>query len=864
MKKLFLFALLVSVPVFPAILVSRVNGNMMTVGTWQVAETGAGSQQLTINTAQDTAIAYSDSTAFTCTILDNITGLLVHGLQKTVTGTVTVGLSDDNGATHAREVTVNATDLPTSRSWIFFTFGSSLACDGVAHYKVGIVASDAGNATFYTDGTAGNWGHVLATDAAPGAVAAADILYVVGDHTGAGVVNTYTVTMNDIASTDFGAITVGDRGVFSSGLVAATAYTLKISGDLTVWGSGTLNFGAAGFSMPASSSLDVLFDSTVNVEFGLIVKDGGIWNADGNHIAFDRTFLDANAAVNDVTLTTADSTGWKSGDLIVVAATIRPNPRTSEQGDLNGDAAGTTLTVHGFAGVGGGLAFAHDGIAPLRGEIVNLSRNVKIHGVDGTHGCYILLDNTATVVVKYTEVYYCGSNTAPKYGFAMRTTTGSANIQYTSIHDGSTDSWGFYVIVGAGVNNFTLAYDMVWKPQQSGVIVDAAITDSNWSISNTIVIYGPRYCFELNGANGTLDHLTAIDSGNAGFYMNHSAVVTMTNLISHSNAQQGIFWNNGRSGSSITTGAIWRNNSYGWMSNARLSGHTYTSLVMFGNSSANFYNTLGVFDFTFIGLVSNGDTTFATGAGINNGSDLVNLRLVNCDFSTVAGIKTAHNANQDIALTGYYVSILSSYSLFGAGLPTAPAFAGTTSGSYLGLSNYNQVAGDHRMLRQNGTTTVDTVTFKVTPAEHTVPNITYAGDRYRSAPKVAGIKNGDTVALGVWVYKSALYNGAQPRLIVRANGGIGISLDAVLDTFAGGLGVWEQLIGNVTAAGDDGVLEAYVDFTGTAGYVTVDSWTAAGSSDQSGQAYWLYGIPGPGVTPIGAFGGGGSSSGAVH
>ena len=79
----------------------------------------------------------------------------------TSSGTVSVALSDDGGVTATREVTVNATDLPTSAGWVFFKFASTLTLDGGVDYKVGVKSSVAANATFYRDATAGNWARYL-------------------------------------------------------------------------------------------------------------------------------------------------------------------------------------------------------------------------------------------------------------------------------------------------------------------------------------------------------------------------------------------------------------------------------------------------------------------------------------------------------------------------------------------------------------------------------------------------------------------------------------------------------------------------------------------------------------------------------
>lgn len=85
----------------------------------------------------------------------------------------------------------------------------------------------------------------------------------------------------------------------------------------------------------------------------------------------------------------------------------------------------------------------------------------------------------------------------------------------------------------------------------------------------------------------------------------------------------------------------------------------------------------------------------------------------------------------------------------------------------------------------------------------------------------------------VWVRKSvsgdgAAYNGNQPRLIMKANAGIGIADDVVLFTASASAGTWDILFGRTAAATSDGVVDIVVDCDGTAGWVNVDDWIIVG------------------------------------
>jgi hypothetical protein len=201
-RKLLIAALLVC-QAYGANVIAKADGNLTTNTTWGLVEAGTSAVQITKSSSTNTTTSYVYSAAFTCTNTAVVDGVMVHVKQATTTGTVSVTLSEDNGVTATREVTINATDLPTTQTWAFFKFGSTLTCDGGADYKVGIKGSSAGNATFYRDGTAGNWARLLRTTADQTPIAA-DNFYIAGEWTAAATVTARTVTMNETATTDYG------------------------------------------------------------------------------------------------------------------------------------------------------------------------------------------------------------------------------------------------------------------------------------------------------------------------------------------------------------------------------------------------------------------------------------------------------------------------------------------------------------------------------------------------------------------------------------------------------------------------------------------------------------------------------------
>lgn len=819
-----------------ATLINSASGNLMTAGTWGTAEAGAGSQQTTISSTGNTTVAYVASSAFTITLNDVIVGVLVHCKRLNTTGTVTVGLSDDNGSTWAREVTVNASDLPASQSWCFFKFGSTITGDGGADYKVGIKGSSAGNATFYRDGTVGNWARLLMTNTAPGAVAAGDILYVTGDLTGAGAGNDYTVTMDDTASTDFGAVTVCQRGILQFGTTASTNYTLKVSGDLAVWASGTLNVGTVATPMPANSTGWLTLDCTTNVEFGLLLKDGSTCVIQGASKTYDRCLLNANASVNDTTLTSDVSTGWADNDKIAVASTTRTAAQC-EQGQLNGAASGTTLTVDGFGGVGGGVAYAHSGTSPTQAEIINLTRNVGVRGASATLQTYISVGNLATVDWDWAEFYWHGSATAGKRGLEIATTTGSFNMQRCAAHDFSVASSYGINVTGSASDNFTITNNVFWNVDAYFFLI-ASTTGASWVFSANVLMRNiSTDLTRLNDAGGTFTNNTLVGGSGIGIlYSDALPLGTMSGNIVHSCASSPIYFSltTPAAGSSLSSLTAWRNGAAAYIS--VVTDITVSNWTLFGNATANIQLAGSpATNVTLDTVVASGDSSFSTPSGISFPDTVVGVRLDNCDFGYATGIKTGHTTS-DLAFTNPKI-----VQLYGGNtrLASSTPVSGFTNvvdvKSFIRISRYQQTAGNHKAWFKYGTITSDSVIFKTaTPSERLTP--TSASVKLESGPKRKKVDNGATATFSVWVRKSAVgdaggadYNGNQPRLVLRKNAAAGISSDTVLDTMTVAVGNWEQLSGTSSpAVTDDAVLEAFVDCDfGGAGWINVDDWTVS-------------------------------------
>jgi hypothetical protein len=836
--------------------ISKATGDFTAAGTWGTAEAGASAIQVTRSGSTNTTTSYVYSSAFTCTNLDVIEGVLVFGRQLTVTGTVSVALSDDNGTTATRELAVNATDLNTSDSPHFFLFGSTLTCDGGTDYKVGIKGSSAANAVFYRDGTAGNWFRVLRTNAT-GAPGSADLLYTTGDLTGAGTGNSFTVTMDNTAATTFGVVSVtslgiGNRGTMTWGVAAATAYLLTIAGEISVFGGGTWNQGTSGTPIPSDSTATLSFNLTGNVDSGFRCENGGTCNFYGATKATVWTLLNTDEAAASTVIGLASTAGWAASDRLAFAPTTRTASQAEDKVILTVD-SGVQVTLTA------GLTNAHSGTSPTQAEVGNLTRNVKVLGETTSLQGYILVDTTGTMTARYTEFNQLGSNTANKRGVQIN---GTADVQFSSFWNyGVVGSQGF---VGLSGSTVTFSNNVLYTIENTGFQSNAATFTANNNLFIRAGYAAGSDCVGLNSVGGTFTNNTMTGCGDDGLVLaeTNGTLGTISGNTSHSHNGNGIEFSNGGLRGTLSTSTVWRNNSDG----IRINAQTYQGLVidtavLFGNSGSNVVFATATPGAIFRSITSNGDTTFSTTYGFSSGNS-AQWELYDSNFGTASGIKVTHtgaDVNFDSANDAcYQVNLGNVKTASGTplgGVTTPSTFYGNTTSDmivncYIHVQKYNQTAGDHRTYFKYGEVRTDTTTFhNASPSQRLTP--TDASNKLTSGRWLVPVASGGTVTFTAWVRKStatdscgANYNGNNPRLIVSRNPAAGITNNTVLDTVSVAIGNWEQLSGVTAAVTDDAVLEAYVDGDGTVGCFYVDDFGPLPTIDTSGEKYWFQGLPG--------------------
>lgn len=831
-------------------IIAKANTNLTTNTTWGVTEVGASAEQLTKSSNTNTTTAYVYSSAFTCTNTDVIDGMLLRLNRVTTTGTVSVALSDDNGTTATREVTVNATDIPADATWMFFKFGSTLTCDGGADYKVGIKGSSAGNATFYRDGTAGNWTRLLRTTADRTPVAA-DNFYIAGEWTAAATTTARSVVMNETATTDYGLVEVGQGGTLAYDNKAATNYYLRLSGEMNIWSGGTVTIGSGLASqIPAGSSAKLNFDSGSNVQYGLLVQNGGSFVAGGADIVVS-SLLAANVSAGATSLTSSTSTAWLSGDEIVLASTTRTAADT-EKKTMSGAATGTTIPI-------AALTSAHSGTSPTQAELVNLTRNVQVFGASASLQAYIYVAPTGSFVSTYSEFYWMGSGTSNKRGIDVAITTGTFTAQYSSFHDFTAASSIGINVSALTSGTFELSNSVVAFTNDVA-FTNAATSSTSWTVTGNFFVRNTTgnvlvNLADIGGNYSNNTHFGSIAAGLNTVYINDTGTWgTFSGNVSHSNAGRGFtIVANPSNAITMSSTTTWRNNGDGinWFVccayQVTINGYT-----AFGNNGSNLYFNGSMSNVTLNNLTLNGDSTFSTTYGMAFG-DMMYATINNLSSGVVSGIKTAHTTNDMNILggtshyiTGTNVNMASS---------TTVAVTGQTQ-AFIGFDKWGGVAGTNRSYYTpylgSGaglviTQTDSTIYNTAAPSQRITPSTAVV--KSQSSPKTIALVSGATSTISVWVRKSvvgdgAAYNGAQPRLMVKTNQSCGIGTgesDVVLDTAAAAAGSWEQLTGTTAATTADCVISAYVDLDGTAGWINVDDWSATNAQTIGNEKFWTNG-----------------------
>jgi hypothetical protein len=744
---------------------------------------------------------------------------------------------------------------------VFFKFGTTLTLDGGTDYRVGIIGSSAGNVTVYRDATAGNWARLISTTdtAAP---AATDTMLVVGEFTGAGASNSYTVTMDNTASTDFGngtatataptqtnpqnfnGIQVGNKGTLIWGTAAATNYYLRLSGNLIVWDGGVYNMGTVATPCPRGSTMYIQFDCVADGDFGLLFMNGsnstlqGLSRTSGKDVWFCQ--LNTDEAANSTSLGVDTDTGWLDNDAIAIAQTDFPfGAVRSEDGLLNGNAGASTLTVDGFAGTGGGLAFAHTGTGQVRAHIILLTRSVRISGSSSTLMSYVYIGNTAVCDYDWAEIFWVGTNVAGKRGVSFGnsgTFSGTFNMQFCSIYRAEYALFDFSSLVSqASGGSVTFSNNGMYRGSSFCADITAHSGTGTFVFSNNIALVSQAsFSPVISHRNGTITNNVAVGGNGDNFTTAFSSISTdnFSGNLSYGSYRGGGFGVTAEGVYRLYENCSAKRNFAGILiANSRIR-------IVLNNSQlyGNTHGTRAVSTNNFVVMFEMNNTDIAGETGYGSGTSFEGFFggslfiLNNCNISVPSGSLIANGT--DIVVQGggdtpNIIAYLNNTVLGSATEVSNPSRLG--SYDFIVSSKHDKTEGAYKSWFKYGVIERDTTIFNTaSPSERLTP--TSASFKLQSGPRLVAVDDLGTVTINVYVRKSvvgdgAAYNGNQPRLVLKANPACGISSDVVLDTMTAAAGSWEQLTGTTAAVDADGALQFVVDCDGTVGWINVDDWS---------------------------------------
>lgn len=813
-------------------------GNFTNAATWGVVDATA----LLASSASSTTLttSYVLSATFTpgAIIIDGIAVWVNSRIGST--GTISVALDQATATVAGTEVAINVADIPSAGlCWVFFKFAAPVTLLAATAYSVKAKTSSASQVSLFRNATAGNWSRLLRTTTT-GAPGAADDLYITGEKTGAGTANAITVTMNNTAATAFGLMDINSGGKVAYGTSAATAFLLTLAGNLNVRSGGEFNIGTrAGTVMPSGSSGELAFTNAVNVDRGVEVVGSGIFRTAGAAIANPWALLAADAAASATSLTTNTSTGWKNGDTIGIASTTR-TASECESKALTADAVGTALTIAAITNAHGGSS-----ISLVQAELVNLTRNVKVHGTSTSLQAYINQSGATSIVeTEATELYWLGSSTSSKRGIDIACTTGSFYAQYCSYHDFTVSS-SLGPFASSSANNIDFRHNVFFNMVSTAlhldntangsitvddVVVirvtssaDAVSLHNNNNISNLRIAGATGNALVSQGVPGT----TPLDGNWTGSIVIHSSSATAWDFNSMIASAF----------DTISTLIMWRCNEGLLIGSANVYGITFNGVTSFGHVQRSIrISGPTMFNVTFKDVDIRAGVTLTCPLGMefeasSSGADVTGLHIVNGSFG---GSGQTH-ATGDISLSG--LGAFSDVVLDNISLNSATQVVGQTNLHAVAngppvcqlRANFLGATANHKTWLGNGTWSYDTTVFDTTPSLRVTP--LSASVKLQSPGFFVGVLSGNTKTVSIKVRKSvigdgAAYNGNQPRLIVRRDYGAGITADTVLATAAAAAGTWETLTGTTATVSGNCALEFFVDCDGTAGWINCDTFTA--------------------------------------
>ena len=833
-------------------LASIASGNFTSASTWGVIneqsfQTGTvGGLSYAVTTTPTSLGTFTPATTVTATHIGfrllgtGIVGTLTFDIFNVTAGAQVAGTS----------VTINKSALNLnsngSTSWYLVKIPTPPSLSSGTNYAIRVsnsAGSSATNIYAISNGVATTTHRFIVTSTTQ-APASADDLWVVSEWTTGSTVNEFTVTMdNTTSATTFGSATANYGGInlntnayLNYGTSSSTNYYLRLNGFVWLSAGASLNIGTSATTIPSTSTAVLEFSGasqgfTQNgganaVSFGTYVSSVSIR---GSNPTNPYALLGADAAVAATSITTNISTGWKSGDTIVMAGT---GAVTTGQ-DLRTLTADTVGTTASFTP---GLTNAHGGSGDIIGEVINLTRTVKIRNSNASQGIITL--NNVLMDIQGCEISNMGIMTI--------TGVGQKTFKYSSFYNSSYIVCSVTGIMNMDYNCFyNCSYFLIGS---AGSTTTSSTINFNYFIlapgtstsTTTNLLINPKFTDfignRMSGLNGTIG--ASIGVGSVIF---NTALTTFTDRIMNGVISANTVHSSsaGFAFSLLTSLSVYDCNA--WRITASqpafnvgaCDGVKFYNCNLYGNLSASGQLAIGTaYGIEFNNCNFRGGTTVVAsrGVGLVGSCDPI---FRNCTFGTGQTHSVA-----DVVITAVRDNRL----LFeNCVLNSTTKFSSLTNlygNSFVKLQRYQQTNNNHYIYTAIGNAAqYDGVIYKTGVASTRLIPLTTTF-KHKSPVKIIPISSGSTATVSVWVRKSSVsdasganYNGAQPRLILAYSPSVFNytgDTDQVLATMTAAVGTWEQLTATIPyTAYSTGGFEVYVDCDGTAGWINVDDWSVS-------------------------------------
>lgn len=834
-----------------AVLVNRANGNWGTSSTWALVENSTWTNVLATQETGVTALttAFQASATFTVATTQTLQGLLLKlGSRVTTAGnTVTVRIFNQTGgaAVANTTVTIDVLDMPNGIAWVYFKFPANATLATATTYRVELLSNVASSASFQRkNATAANWtfGLVTTTQQTP---AATDQIIIAGENSAVGVFQTLTVTVDNTAATVFGpnvagaaAIEVSGLGVIQYSTAAAVNTQLNLDGNLILNQDGIFRIGQSSAPIPSTSTAKLAFDNASNVQYGINVRTGGIFQTYGAS-KVGRTTLASTATAGATTISINDTATWNVLDQVAIASTVRSQIAQAEVVGLSAGGTGTSFAVSA-------LANNHDGSASAtaaRADVINLTRNVTIQGVSTALQTYLTTAATCSVSCANTSFFFFGSGTAGLRGIEGNVTSGAFSFSGCAFaYFESASSVG--IMLNAATCIASISDCVFYRQIVHAVGMAALITLSGNTVSVTDCVaiggtgMGTTALYNLTVNAGVYTNLAGANGSVSAFIIQSTAITPSLSasnwrayVCTSSNIQINTISENTQSNALFSNISSWRSAAEGILLGSSTTGACINTMLdggrLFGNATRGL--SIGFCFSTFVeNMLIYNEALYDQPNGIAFNNHLENVYFDSCQLGVVLPHSVSdvrdvcprneHNATFRNCLFGSTTEF-SNQSLY-------------TPGSAVGSSRHEQTAGVQKMFKKFGTITLDSTFYKVAaPSQRLTP--TDANNKLLSQEKRIAVPNGQAAQVSVWVRKSVIgdgtaYNGNEVQIKVLADPALGIANDTVLATSSSyAFGDFEKITGTSPVVTDNGVIRLVATCDGTAGWVNVDLWTVA-------------------------------------